>query len=70
MLDLNPEPRVGKIAPPSHLSDGDVGIPIGDRSLSRVRFVLDLSQAMRGREDERGALPVLVVPRVVFTGTP
>ena len=70
MLDVDPEPRVGEVALPAHLGDGDVGIPIGDRSLRRVRFVLDLSQAIRRREDERRVLPVLVVARVVFAGTP
>jgi hypothetical protein len=52
MLDVDPEPRVAEIALPAHLCDGDVGIPIGDGPLSGVRFVLNLSQAVRGLEDE------------------
>jgi hypothetical protein len=28
MLDVDPEPRVGEVALPARLSDGDIGIPI------------------------------------------
>ena len=60
MLDVDPEPRIREVALPAHLCDGDVGIPIGDGRLSRVCLVFDLSQAIRWREHEWRALPVLV----------
>ena len=62
MFDVNPEPRVREVALPAHLSDRDVGIPIRDWSLRRIRFIRHLSQAIRRREDERRVLSVLVVP--------
>jgi 3-oxoacyl-[acyl-carrier protein] reductase len=51
-------PWVGKVALPAHLRDGDVSIPIGDRSFRGVRFVLDIGEAIGGRDDERCILTV------------
>jgi hypothetical protein len=48
MLDVDAEPRVGEVALPAHLRDGDIRIPVGDRTFACVRFVLDLGQAVRG----------------------
>ena len=68
--DVDAEPRIGEVALPVHLGDGDVGIPVGDRPLRRVGLVLDLGEPIRRREDQRRVLPVLVVARIVFARAP
>ena len=40
--DVDPESWIGEVALPAHLGYSDIGIPIGNRSLRRVGFVLDV----------------------------
>ena len=70
VLHVDPETRVREVPLPAHLGNGDIGVPIRDRPFRRVRFVLDLGEAIRRWDDQRSVLPVLVVPRIVFARTP
>ena len=55
---------------PAHLSDGDVLVPVGDRTFARIGLLRDLGQAVGRRNDDRRADPIDVEARVVLARPP
>src|SRR2546427_13009824 len=62
--------RIHERPMPVHLSHGDVGVPVGNAALPRVRLEVHAGEAVRGGDEHRPVLVVVIPVRVVLAGTP
>jgi hypothetical protein len=70
LTNVDSEARVRKVSLPVHLRHGHVGVPIGDRSLRRVRLVSDGRETVGGWQYEWCTLSIEVIARVVLARAP
>jgi hypothetical protein len=70
VLNVDPEEGLAEIALAVHLRDGDIGVPVRDRSFAGVRLERNSLEAVRGRDYHEMIDPILVEVGIVKARTP